>query len=185
MIALPKSLTVENCEKVLNKFEQTPSDKLELPVETARFAFAGMATAIQAAITWGRRSSTRLLHLRKSSKSLDEQIDEVVRRPHKFTAAMFAKSVLGGSDSSDIRAELNQKAKEAVESQRAAAYDSQFGQLCWFVFVDHSSMEFDPHFYTIPRNGKPEPRQPEQIQAVIRAMVEKSAQVSWWWPFAV
>lgn len=178
MIELPKSLTVENCEKVLCKLETKSCDELLLPVETAKFAFAGMASAIQAVITWGRRSPKRLLRLRHSNKDLAEQIEEVMRRPHKFTAAMFAKSILSGTDFIEIRDTVNQMAREAVERQFVTPYGSQFGQLCWFAFVDHSSKGFDPHFYITNRNAKPEPRQLEQLQAVIIAMMAKSAQVA-------
>ena len=180
MITLPRSLTIDKCEAVLKQLNQSPNDELELPVETAKFAFAGMAAAIQAAITWGKRSPSKVLHLRKSKKETVEQIDEIICRPHKFTAAMFAKTVLceEGHEAVDIRLDINQSASNAIDFQEISHFGNQHGRLCWFAFVAHSSKGFDPHFYIAKPDAKPEPRNPAQIQAVIRAMVEKSAQVA-------
>lgn len=174
MIAMPKSLTIEQCEALIEKLGEFPDESLELPVETAKFAFAGMAAAVQAAITWGRNNKKRELILKKSIKSIDDQTDEIIRRPHKFTAAMFSQTILRGDDNSDIRRIVNGKAKDAVLIQFEQQYGQQLGGFCWNIFVDHSSLAFDPKFYLAGGDVKPQPRGMEQIGTVIRAMLAKS-----------
>lgn len=94
MIIFPKSLKLEDCEAVIESInESNDCDELLLPVETAKYAFGGLALAIQASIAWGRKSEGRKLLLRESNKPIEDQIDEVIKRPHKFAAAMFAKSI--------------------------------------------------------------------------------------------
>jgi hypothetical protein len=180
MKTFPKTLTIGTCEDVIkNLNEMDDVDNLLLPVDTAKYAFAGLASAIQAVITWGRKSNSRGLRLRKSRKSVEEQIEDIINRPYKLTAAMFAKSILTDDTvHTDLRAQVNLAAKTAIEKQENSRYGKQYGQLCWFAFVDHSSKGFDRNFYIHGPETKPEPRHPAQIQAVIDAMVKKSLQVT-------
>lgn len=180
MIAFPKSITIDACEKIIKSINQEANvDVVTLPVDTAKYAFGGLASAIQAVMTWGRKSSERQLLLRKSNKVGEEPIEELIRRPHKFTATMFAKSIsLDDKNNIDLRPQVYDFAKSAIEKQSSNRYGQQHGSLCWFAFVDHSSKGFDRNFYIHDSENKPEPRHHDQIQAVIHAMVEKSLQVS-------
>ncbi len=173
----PKSVTIDACEKFLAKLVSHQDNKsLVLPVGTSRYAFGGLASAIQAINTWARKQDERVLTLRQSDGK--SEIEELIQRPHKFAAAMFAKSIaFVGAPDVDLRAQINTAAKSSIEHQAASKYGQQRGGLCWFAFVDHSSKGFDRNFY-IERSGfKPEPRQPAQFQAVIKAMVDKSMAV--------
>ena len=180
MMSFPKSLTIVACEELIKSINnESDGDALLLPVETTKYAFGGLASAIQAAITWGRKSNNRKLMLRESQKSHADQIEEVINRPHKFTAAMLAKTVLTeNTEVTDLRTQVNLAAKGAIEHQAKSIYGQHHGRLCWFAFVDHSSKGFDRNFYIDGPEKKPEPRQPAQIQAIIRAMVDKSSLVA-------
>lgn len=179
MIIFPKSISIETCEELLDNItKHNTDDALLLPVETAKYAFGGLATAIQAAITWGRKSSSKKLLLRESNKSVD-QMDEIINRPHKFTAAMFSKSIsFQNSSDNELRTQVNLRAKDAIDKQARSRYGQYHGSLCWFAFVDHSSKGFDRNFYIDGFELKPEPRNPAQIKAVIHAMIEKSLLVT-------
>lgn len=176
MVNFPKSLTIAACEELIKNINnEGEEDALLLPVNTAKYAFGGLASAIQAAITWGRNSNSRKLILRKSLKPDEDPIEEVIKRPHKFTAAMFAKSILTDDVMvSDLRTQVNLAAKSAIEHQAINIYGQHHGRLCWFAFVDHSSKGFDRNFYIVGPESKPELRQPAQIQAIICTMVDKS-----------
>jgi hypothetical protein len=180
MTTFPKSLKIVACEHLIKSINEVEEDdELWLPVDTAKYAFGGLASAIQAAITWGRKSNSRKIMLRKSQKPHESQINEVINRPHKFTAAMLSKSILiGDAEHTDLRTQVNLAAKSAIEHQEKSIYGQQNGRLCWFAFVDHSSKGFDRNFYIDSPEKKPELRQPAQIQAIIRAMVEKSSLVA-------
>jgi len=180
MESLPKSLTINACESVLSKIVENESVSLELPVESSRFSFAGMATAIQAAITWGRTSSSGALHLRETTKPNEYQIDEVLKMPHKFVAAMMAKSITTASDAGvvDLRKEINKRASSQIDNQMKNKFGTQRGALCWFAFIDHSSKGFVDNFYLEQEGKKPEPRSAKQIQSVVSAMVAKSSEMA-------
>lgn len=180
MVNFPKSLTIAACEELIKKINnEGDEDALLLPVDTAKYAFGGLASAIQASITWGRNSNSRKLILRKGLKPDEDSIEEVIKRPHKFTAAMFAKSILADNAMvSDLRTQVNLAAKIAIEHQAINIYGQHHGRLCWFAFVDHSSKGFDRNFYIVGPESKPELRQPAQIQAIICSMVDKSMLVA-------
>jgi hypothetical protein len=180
MITFPKSISIEACEKLLKDINQGNSESdLLLPVDTAKYAFGGLASAIQSAITWGRKSSSRKLLIRESKKSVAEQINEIINRPHKFTAAMFSKSIsIQRANGDELRNQVNLSAKNAIDEQARNRFGQHHGSLCWFAFVDHSSKGFDRNFYIDGSEIKPEPRHPAQIQAIIHAMVEKSLLVT-------
>lgn len=180
MIEFPKSILVESCEKLLRKIRENNLEELVLPVETTKHAFAGISSAIQAAITWGRQPGDHILHLKKCTKDLDYQINETINRPHKFVAAMFANKIIFQDDNGlkDIRSYINANAKINIENQSASGFGQQHGHLCWFAFVDHSSKGFDRNFYISEKDEKPHPRNESQIQSVIYSMVKKSASVA-------
>ncbi|WP_205341680.1 hypothetical protein [Denitrificimonas caeni] len=176
MINFPKSITIEACEKFINKLNCN-SDALQLPVDTTAPAFGGLASAIQAVNTWARVSSASRLELR-NSKTIDV-ISDVIVRPHKFSASMMARSiVLDNTPTQEIRSQINYLAKQAIEMQSQHQHGQQYGRLCWFSFVDHSSKAFDPNFYIKENSSKPTLRQPEQFKAIIKAMAEKAISIS-------
>lgn len=172
----PKSITIEACEKFINKLS-LKNAPLQLPVDTTAYAFGGLASAIQAVNTWARESVSPVVKLR-SSKSIDV-ISDVIVRPHKFSATMMARSiVLDSAPTQEVRLQINSLAKQAIEMQSQNQYGQQRGGLCWFSFVDHSSKAFDPNFYIKENNSKPTLRQPEQFKAIIKAMAEKAISIS-------
>jgi hypothetical protein len=91
---------------------------------------------------------------------------------------MFAKTIELSESKADIRREVNVLAKTAIQQQWANPFGQHFGRVCWFAFVDHSTMGFDPHFYLGVREKKPQPRSLMQISSVIKAMLEKSILVA-------
>ncbi|CAH1906105.1 conserved hypothetical protein [Candidatus Nitrotoga sp. HW29] len=176
-IIFPKNLTIDACEEVIKTIADSDAiDDLVLPVDTTKFAFGGLATAIQAVNTWGRKSINRKLILKESIKPEEERIAEVVNRPHQFSAAMLAKDISNSGDAKlvDLQEKIYLAAKSAIENQARSSFGQQRGPLCWFAFVDHSTKGFDRNFYIENRDSKPQPRNPEQIKSIIRAMVEKS-----------
>jgi len=171
----PKTITIDKCEKLIKELHQNEVDDLELPAETVRFAFGGLATAIQAINTWCRKSQTRHLFIKNNISTNAEKVDEIIARPHKFSAAMMARSIQISDDpENDIRTEIIQSAIKTLESQSASSFGQSHGGLCWFTFVDHSSKGFDRNFYFIAPDNKPMPRQQAQIESIIKAMIEKS-----------
>ena len=173
----PKSLSIEACEKFLADLEAAKSDvSLQFPVGTKGYAFGGLASAIQAVNTWVRSSETRRIELRSSDAS--NVVNDVIARPHKFVAAMSARSIItNDSQDSDLRPQVNIKAKHAIDAQSLHQYGQQRGGLCWFGFVDHSSKGFDQNFYIKKTDRSPEPRQPEQFKTIIKSMTEKAISV--------
>ncbi|MDP3270232.1 MAG: hypothetical protein U1D69_14315 [Polynucleobacter sp.] len=176
MINFPGKITIEACEKAIAQMinGETTGD-LHLPVGTAGYAnsFGGLATAIQAVNTWARLSETRKLEL--SQRAASDEIEDIIKRPHKFVAAMFAKSISRTNQTEcDLRLQINAAAKQAIEQQARSQLGQQRGGLCWFAFVDHSSMGFDPNFYIAKTGAIPEPRQPEQFKALIQKMISKA-----------
>lgn len=176
----PKALSIDACENIIKSINESAGDEaLMLPVDTSKFAFGGLATAIQAINTWARISTSRKLIIRESSDKEEDRINEIVKRPHKFSAAMFAKEILDSSEGqADLRTKVNLAAKNSIENQAKSLYGQQHGRLCWFAFVDHSTKGFDRNFYIEKPEAKPEPRQAAQIQSIIRSMVEKSSLVA-------
>lgn len=176
----PKNITINSCERFLeNLHDKDVSESLLLPVGTTGYAssFGGLASAIQAANTWVRQSESRVLCLSPSSSK--DEIEEVIQRPHKFVAAMSARSIVMANETDrDLRPQVNAAAKLAIEGQARLPHGQQRGGLCWFAFVDHSSKGFDRNFYIGRPGEKPEPRQPEQFKAVIGAMVDKAMAVA-------
>lgn len=174
----PKTVTIDTCEKFLKKLVQNKSvGTLLVPVGNSGYAFGGLASAIQAVNTWARSSTKRSLAMR-SSRSKNE-ISELIQRPHKFAAAMSAKSIVfTDQQDADVRPQVNSAAKIAIEHQAVSKFGQRRGGLCWFAFVDHSSKGFDRNFYIENYGSKPDPRQPEQFKATINVMVEKSMLVA-------
>lgn len=179
-INFPRSLTIEACESVIHDVNELDGDsKLILPVDTERQNFGGLACAIQAVNTWGRNSESRQLLLRESVKSLEDRVQDVINMPHKFVAAMWAKSIaLENDEAEDIRKRINLKAKEAIEEQERSGFGQHHGRRCWFAFIDHSTKGFDRNFYFTGPDQKPYIRQPMQIQSIIGAMVKQSITVA-------
>ena len=181
MINLPASLTVSACEDALKSLENEEEIRdLIIPVGRKNFTFAGMATAVQFVVTWGRRSKTWRIILKKSKLANAERIKGVVDHPHMLAAAMFGKSVMSQKDGADesVRDQVNLLASERIDQQGGKSYGNQRGRLCWFCFVDHSSKGFDRNFYRMTESGQMEPRKREQIEFVIEAMVKKSTTVA-------
>ena len=192
MITFPKSININACEKTLAMLHKTKADEeLKLPVDTSQYAFGGLAAAIQVINTWGRKSKNRILIIRKINPIGEEytkedctkiakeatysawegQISELIKRPHKLTAIMFARKIaFDHLPEIDIRNTINLEAKIAVEEQAKSLHGQQHGGLCWFAFVDHSTKGFDKNFYR-----ETEPRQPAHIREIIRAMVDRSS----------
>lgn len=176
MNKLPRSISVQSCESFLDKMLSGEIDDLTIALDSQKQSFAGLASTIQAAITWGRKSANSNLKIPSTEKSLDDLIDEIIKRPHNFTAAMFSKSIIT-NNGVDVRKEVNLAAKNSVEKQSEHLYGQQRGGLCWFAFVDHSSKGFDKNFYFNVPSEKAHPRRPAQIRAIIRTMVEKSLSI--------
>lgn len=176
VISFPRSISIEACEKFIRSIETSgTSIDLQLPVGTAGYAtsFGGLASAIQAINTWVRQSEKRKLSL--SSSSSNDEIEDLMQRPHKFAAAMAAKSiVVSNAPDMEVRPKVNAEAKLAIESQAHSQFGQQRGGLCWFAFVDHSSKGFDPNFYIEKINGRVEIRQQEQFKAVVNTMVGRA-----------
>ena len=173
MINFPANITVDACEKTIaDMVDEESANVLLLPVGTAGYAnsFGGLASAIQAVNTWARLSNTRTLAL--SQSVANDEIEDLIKRPHKFVAAMFAKSIsLTNEMEKELRPQVNAAAKIAIENQARSRFGRQRGGLCWFAFVDHSSKGFDPNFYIAKAETLPEPRQLEQFKALIQKMV--------------
>lgn len=186
----PKSLTIELCEEFIRRTAESrqENEELILPVDTTKTAFAGFATAIQAINTWSKKTDQRRVTLRYSVTSQEDRIKEIINRPHKFCAAMYAKTLARQDENGDtaslsevdieFRRSVNEAARIAIEAQSISNYGQQHGRLCWFAFVDHSTKGFDRNFYRQAGDLIPKPRQPAQITAIIKAMVEKSTRVA-------
>ncbi len=173
----PKTITIEACEQFMVKLQSGGEQILELPVDTFAPAFGGLASAVQAANTWVRAGEQRQVLIRPSAKR--DVLADILERPHKFAAAMCAKSItMADNPDVDVRANINLQARDAIEGQARSPYGQQRGRLSWFAFVDHSSKAFDRNFYIEKPGEIAEPRQAEQLKAVIKAMVEKSMSVA-------
>ena len=91
MNRFPKTLSVEQLKKFDVLLAQSQDNELVLPVDTTKYTFGGMASAIQSVITWANNSEENVLRITPSSSK--DIISEILRRPHKFAAAMMAKSL--------------------------------------------------------------------------------------------
>lgn len=176
MHKIPKSIAISESEKVIAGLSGSVGD-LNVVKDWGDVGFSGIATAVQAVITWGKRSGTRNLVLPKTEQNLSETIDDLLNKPHKFVAAMFARSISTNDkgESYDVRNKVNLVAKQNVELQQSSPYGQQRGGLCWFAFVDHSSMGLDRNFYIENSTSKTRPRDKAQLNHVISSMVKKSS----------
>lgn len=175
----PKTITIQACEAFLEKLLKAEDTVLELPVETKSFAFGGLASAIQAINTWVRCSERRALVLRASASDSQAPINEVIDRPHKFAAAMCAKTITSSIDQhQDLRQIIYDIAKQTIEAQRQSPHGQQRGGLCWFSFVDHSSKAFDAHFYIAHAGEQASPRNADQIESIIGKMINEATKVA-------
>lgn len=176
MINFPGNITIEACEKTIaDMVSGKNTEVLQLPVETKGYAisFGGLASAIQAVNTWARISNMRALKLTKGESI--NAVEDMIKKPHKFVAGMFAKTImLANKAEVDLRPQINSAAKQAIENQAQSQFGQQRGGLCWFAFVDHSSKGFDSNFYIAKADAIPEPRQPEQFKAIIQKMISKA-----------
>ncbi|KZN67511.1 hypothetical protein [Pseudoalteromonas luteoviolacea] len=180
MISLPATLDIDKVEDFQNKLtESTESDELQLPVGNSNFAFGGFATAIQAVNTWASLNKERKVVIKPSANSKEVVIEKVIEQPHKFTALMMAKKVdLPSEDEPNIRGEANRSAKSAIEAQSRELFGQNRGRLCWYSFVDHSTLGFDRNFYDLSPDFHPSPKNIEQITSVIESMVRQSSKVA-------
>ncbi len=174
MIAFPKTITIEACEKFISDIYSGEKGRtLLLPIESKSYAFGGLATAIQAVNTWVRPNEKRMIQLRSSNSENEKR--ELINRPHKFVAAMSAKRIFSENEpNNDLRKNINLIAKKAIEDQAKSKFGQQRGGLCWFGFVDHSSKGFDPNFYNQNNDCKHTLRQPDQFQSIIKSMVDSA-----------
>lgn len=180
MISLPASLAldkIEDFQKKLDKLDYL--DTLQIPVGSNKFAFGGLASAIQSVNTWASLSNERKVVIKPSVKTKNEALDDIIAQPHKFTALMMAKQTeLPDAKEPNIRSEANQLAKLAIEKQPSEIYGQNRGRLCWYSFVDHSTKGFDRNFYDVIPDYHPSPKNIEQITSIIKSMVEQSSKVA-------
>lgn len=177
-ITFPARLTIEESEKFLGTVaESTVVQDLTMPLGGEALVFGGIAAAVQAAMTWARLSESRQLNIRGKVEELERLVDGNLSRPHKFCAAMMARTILDTDSKISLAPILYVEAERQIEQQGQSPYGQQRGGLCWFAFVDHSTKGFDRNFYIENNGAQPEVRQLNQIRSVIRAMVEKSISV--------
>lgn len=178
-IHLPKTLTFDACEKFIREVSACPDSSLVLPNETKGSAFGGMAAAIQAVGTWGRKSNSRQLIIKDSSRSEEDRVEEIVNKPHKFAAAMLSNSIESESENpSGWREKIYIASSSALDEQARNRFGQFHGPLCWFSFVDHSRKGLDKNFYRDSVGSTRQPRSDDQIESVIVAMVERSLKVA-------
>jgi hypothetical protein len=184
MIHFPSALSVQAVEAFLAKLNGLDSSIVQLPVETRSYQFAGLASATQALMTWAKQSDNSELSLRliTSSSNRDlsaDRVNEVINRPHELAAAMLTNTIAstGFREGFHAQREIYNRAKNAIENQHRSPHGQQRGGLCWFAFVDHSSLAFDPHYYLVDETHEPQVRQLSQLRGVIAAMIIKSMAV--------
>jgi hypothetical protein len=126
MHKLPTSLAISDSEKVLSDLSENVGD-LSTVKDWSNISFSGIATAIQTAITWGKRSESKVLFLPKTQQDLNDTINDLINKPHKFVAAMFAKSIFsqGKGESLDVRNQVNLAAKSNIKRQQFSNYGQQ------------------------------------------------------------
>ncbi|WP_339892034.1 hypothetical protein [Neptuniibacter pectenicola] len=173
MITLPKTLTVDACENVIEQLQKKPNSQLQLSVDTKFWAFSGLASAVQCSLTWGRNSECRELYLKPSTRGIEADFEDILNRPHKFAAAMFASHIFSGQKN-DVRNDFYSCASSRIDQQQKSQSGINRGELSWFIFIDHSSKGFDRNFYQQKQDLLPAPRQMDQVKSVIGAMMKKS-----------
>jgi hypothetical protein len=180
MISLPASLNLKKLKEFQEKLVQSHHEgELEIPVGSSKFAFGGLASAIQSVNTWAHLTSLRKVIIRPSVKTKHESLNDIIAQPHKFTALMMAKETeLPSENDVNVRHEANLLAKLAIEKQSTEKYGQNRGRLCWYSFVDHSTKGFDRNFYDASLDYHTSPKNIEQITSIIKSMVEKSTSVA-------
>lgn len=177
-ITFPAKLTIDECEKFTERLlSDGDSEELVLPIDADAPSFGGLASAAQSIMTWGRASPSRNLRIKGGIGQLESLVERTLTRPHKFCAAMMARSIKDTDNEEDLGPIIYSEAAKAIERQGVSPYGQQRGGLCWFVFVDHSTKGFDRNFYTNDDSLKPEVKQLPKIRSVIQAMIEKSMSV--------
>jgi hypothetical protein len=182
-IKISKSLTIRNSEEALRNIGNSEAigyvDDILLPIDITKMAFGGLASSIQAINTWSKFTRTRRVNIGNSKSKKILTPKELIKKPHAFCAAMYAREIVSNNVSDEnLKLSISIAARSAIEAQALSAHGQQHGSLCWFSFVDHSSKGFDRNFYIETDELKAEPRQFEQISAVIKSMIEKSLSVS-------
>ncbi|GHB59236.1 hypothetical protein GCM10008107_05470 [Psychrosphaera saromensis] len=180
MISLPASLDLDKIEDFQKKLDNSDHlDALQIPVGSSKFAFGGFASAIQSVNTWAYFNNERKVVIKPSVKTKNEVLKEIIVQPHKFTALMMAKQTeLLKEEAPNVRSEVNQLAKLAIEKQPLEIYGQNRGRLCWYSFVDHSTKGFDRNFYDVTPGYHPSPKSIGQIRSIIKSMVEQSSKVA-------
>ena len=180
MVTLPASLNIEKIEDVISKIcGGENNQELELSISSKGLAFGGYAAAIQAINTWASFNEKRELVIKASSAEVEEQLANIVKSPHKFTAAMMAKTAsLSIEPKLDVKKAVNSLAKAAIEQQPVNSYGQNHGRLCWYSFVDHSTKGFDRNFYLSSPTQHATPQSLEQITNIISSMVQQSSTVA-------
>lgn len=177
-LEFPANLSIESCEEFVAQLANTESvESLVLPEGTRNIAFGSYAAAIQAVNTWARKSQGRNILIKEAQSDVDGRVDELLSKPHKFCASMFARSILIEKQGDDLRPLVNRAAREIIERQGQIKFGQQRGGLCWFAFVDHSTRGFDRNFYLHGPEEKPTLRGQLQFRSVISTMVSKSTDV--------
>lgn len=180
MISLPASLDLDKLDNFIKVLEESDSVKaLQIPVGNSKFAFGGIASAIQSVNTWANNNNERKVVIKPSVKSKHDALEDIIEQPHKFTALMMAREIeLPSEVEPNIRNEVNRLAKKAIENQPQLIYGQNRGRLCWYSFVDHSTKGFDRNFYNTPPEHHPYPKNINQITSIIKSMVEQSSKVA-------
>lgn len=177
MLRMPVSLDIRKLEELIEDSlnPDTKSPQLEIPINTNQIAFGGYAAAVQAINTWFYANSESSTLKLKSS----EEIEDLVREPHKFTAFLMAKKFDDGiSDDVELKKKIYGLAENQVDNQSKSQFGQSKGRLCWFTFVDHSTKGFDRNFYINAANKRPQIRNEEQISNIITSMVKQSSRVA-------
>jgi len=180
MLELPASLSLDKIDSFIKKAKMADDDQpLLLPVGKKNTAFGGIASAVQSINTWANLSLNKKLVLREPSIKDADYFTDLIKTPHKFTAAMMSKEIsFSGDPNKNIRRDINILAKDAIESQSDNLFGQQHGRLCWYSFVDHSTKGFDSNFYNNSPAAHSEPKKYEEIRNIISAMVLKSSTVA-------
>ncbi len=177
MLRMPVSLDIRKLEELIEDSlnPDTKSPQLEIPINTNQIAFGGYAAAVQAINTWFYANSESSTLKLKSS----EEIEDLIREPHKFTAFLMAKKFDDGiSDDVELKKKIYGLAENQVDNQSKSKFGQSKGRLCWFTFVDHSTKGFDRNFYINAANKRPQIRNEEQISNIITSMVKQSSRVA-------
>jgi hypothetical protein len=175
VITFPKELQINTLEATLQEINQSPSD-LMIPIAAKSSYFGGLSSAIQCINTWVRFCSDKKLIFKESIKPFDEQLKNIVNQQYKFSGALMAKSITlsNANEERDIKSELHRVAKTHIEQQSRESHGFHRGNICSFSFVDHSTKGFDKNFYLQTNLPKQPPRKDDQIENIIRDMIDKT-----------